>query len=314
MPLPLLPKIRDTAGEMMTSRQFTSDSKVAASFAPLGVGKAGIPGWGGLGILIPRPLIAVAFAVGFLVGISVHAGVSWPGGEAAVTASPEAKRQTPAIFHIKDSPSRSVAFPASDSVSQNPGDIGSLLQTYSVLETINSAVVRVSTESAAGSGVIIDPAGIVLTSSHVVGGWDLVTVLTPGDKPLIGDVFRVDEGAGLALVRLPPGLYDSAELGAESDISLGAPVYAIGFPLNMAGPASVTAGVVSRYFHEPASGRQLIQTDAAINIGNSGGPIVDVNGKVIGITTSILGDRPSAKTTGISFAVSIATIKDYFLD
>jgi S1-C subfamily serine protease len=72
--------------------------------------------------------------------------------------------------------------------------------------------------------------------------------------------------------------------------------------------------VVSRYFDEPSLGRRIIQTDAAINLGNSGGPIVDKEGRVIGIITSILGDYPSRPTTGISFAVSVATITDHFLD
>lgn len=118
----------------------------------------------------------------------------------------------------------------------------------------------------------------------------------------------------MALVKLPQGTYHSLELGTERDISLGAPVYALGYPLNMAGSATVTAGVVSRYYDEPGLGRQIIQTDAAINIGNSGGPILDKRGRVIGITTSILGDHPSRPTRGISFAVSIATIRDHFLD
>lgn len=256
----------------------------------------------------------MAFAVGFLVGIGVHVGISWPADGPTINPYSEAKQQTPAMFHVEDSPSRSEALTAPDSASQNPRGIGSRLETSTNLETINSAVVRVSTGSAAGSGVIIDSAGIVLTSSHIVSGRDQVTVMVEGEKPLIGAVFRVDEGTDLALVRLPPGVYESAVLGSESDISLGAPVYAIGFPLNMAGPASVTAGVVSRHFYEPDSGRQIIQTDAAINIGNSGGPIVDAQGKVIGITTSILGDRPSKKTTGIGFAVSITTIKNFLLD
>ena len=126
-------------------------------------------------------------------------------------------------------------------------------------------------------------------------------------------VLREDETKDLALLKLPPGTYDSVELGAESAISLGAPVYAVGFPLNMAGSATVTAGIVSRYFDEPDYGRQIIQTDAAINLGNSGGPIVDTSGKVLGITTSILGDYPSTPTAGISFAVSIDTIKNFLL-
>ena len=125
---------------------------------------------------------------------------------------------------------------------------------------------------------------------------------------------RLDKSRDLALIQLPPGVYPSAELGTESNVFLGAPVYALGYPLNMAGAATVTGGIVSRYLYEPELGREVIQTDAAINIGNSGGPIVDSTGRVIGVTISILGDYPSRRTMGISFAVSIATIRDQFLD
>lgn len=271
---------------------------------------------GRFGVLMPWILIGVIFAIGFFVGISAHAAIPWPTGEPSFITYSEVNRQTPDVFQFEDSlsQSQSKAFLALDSEPRHPPGIGNILGTSSILEAVNFAVVRVSTGSAAGSGVIIDPAGVVLTSSHVVVGSALVSVLIEGENPLIGDVFRVDEEAGLALVRIPSGVYHSAELGTEVDVALGAPVYAIGFPLNMAGPASITAGVVSRHFFDPESGRQIIQADAAINIENSGGTIVDGQGRVIGITTSILGDRPSAKTSGIGFAVSIVTIKDYFVD
>ncbi len=162
--------------------------------------------------------------------------------------------------------------------------------------------------------MIIDPAGILLTSAHIVDDNEVVSVLVGEKGPLIGTVFRVDPARDLALVKLPPDIYPSAELDTRGELSLGAPVYALGYPLNMGGPATVTAGVVSRYFDEPSLGRRILQTDAAINLGNSGGPILDKEGRVIGITTSILGDYPARPTTGISFAVSIATITDHFLD
>ena len=125
---------------------------------------------------------------------------------------------------------------------------------------------------------------------------------------------RVDMTRDLALIKLPNGTYHSAELGTEDEIFWGAPIYALGYPLNMPGPATVTTGIVSRYLDDPKLHRKLIQTDAAINLGNSGGPIVGAEGTVIGITASILGDYPSKPTEGISFAVSIATIREHFLD
>ena len=175
---------------------------------------------------------------------------------------------------------------------------------------IAPAVVRVLTESTSGSGVIVDPDGVVLTSGHLVGGSNKVTVIVGDREQLVGDVTRLDIVKDLALVRLPKGEYDSVALGAEADIVLGAPIYSIGYPLDMAGPASITTGVVSRYFDGSASRGKIIQTDAAINEGNSGGPIVDEKGRIIGIVVSVAGEG----TTGISFAVSVATIKKHFLD
>ena len=183
-----------------------------------------------------------------------------------------------------------------------------------MLEMVTPSVVRVSTSALTGSGVVIERTGTVLTSAHTVQGNEVVIVLIEGKEPLIGTVTRVDTARDLALVKLPPGVYHSAYLGTEDDVFLGAPVYSIGYPLNMAGPASITEGIVSMYYDEPDLGRQIIQTDAAINLGNSGGPILDEMGRIIGITTSILGDYPSRRTVGISFAVSIVTIKEHFLE
>jgi len=183
-----------------------------------------------------------------------------------------------------------------------------------ILEDVAQAVVPVLTESTHGSGVVIDPAGVVLTSAHLVDGNDYVTVRVRDKGLLVGTVSRVDLKTDLALVHLPPGRYHSAELGTEAEIWLGAPVYSVGYPFNMGGPPTITRGIVSRYLEEPKSGRRIIQTDAAINLGNSGGPMLDSKGRVIGIVASILGDYPSAPNTGISFAVSVHTIRNEFID
>ena len=248
------------------------------------------------------------------VGIGVLGAIAWPVGGATLSDSFEVARETTPELPAGNPPSQLAGFPVTQSTplydSASPDQFG----MASILKEVIPAVVRVSTKSVAGSGVIIDIAGTVLTSAHIVNGDEVATVLVEGREPLIGTVSRLDMARDLALLKLPPGVYPSAELGTESNVFLGAPVYALGYPLNMAGAATVTGGIVSRYLDEPELGRKVIQTDAAVNIGNSGGPIVDSMGRVIGITTSILGDYPSRRTVGISFAVSIATIRDQFLD
>ena len=192
---------------------------------------------------------------------------------------------------------------------------GSTVRTGSTvtLQDVLPAVVRVRTRSDAGSGVIIDPSGLVLTTAHTVGDSLQVEVRVGDRTSLTGTVLRVDKSRDLALIELPPGVYRSAELGSGSDIVWGGPVVGISYPLNLPGPATVTTGVVSRVFDEPDLGRQVVQTDAAINIGSSGGPLLDRHGKVIGLISSVLGEYRSFPTSGISYAVSIETIRADFL-
>lgn len=257
--------------------------------------------------------VAAAFGAGLLAGTSILWATSWPLNNATINGPDRASTERLTRFEEAYPASYLAGFPAIRSspiqTPANPAPTG----TASMLERVKPAVVRVLSSTFSGSGVVIDPSGIVLTSAHLFGGDDFVRVMVEGREPLTGVVVRVDEARDLALVQLPPGAYHSADLGTESAVFLGAPVYAMGFPLNMAGPTTVTRGIVSRYYDEPDLGRQIIQTDAAINIGSSGGPILDEAGEVIGITTAILGDYPARQTMGISFAVSIATIRDHFL-
>ena len=260
--------------------------------------------------------VTAAFGAGLLAGISMLWVTTWPLNNVPPNEPDAANTERLTRFEEAYPGSYLVGFPASrSSLDSTPANVA-LTGPASMLERVKPAVVRVLSSTLAGSGVVIDPSGIVLTSGHIPGDDEIVHVLIEEKEPLIGVVVQVDQARDLALVQLPlsaSGGYDSAELGTENSVFLGAPVYAMGFPLNMLGPTSVTRGIVSRYYDEPDLGRQIIQTDAAINIGNSGGPILDEAGKVIGITTAILGDYPERRTVGISFAVSIATIRDHFL-
>ncbi|MSQ06518.1 MAG: trypsin-like serine protease [Dehalococcoidia bacterium] len=181
------------------------------------------------------------------------------------------------------------------------------------LALVIPAVVRVTGAAFAGSGVIIDPSGTVLTSAHIVGNATEVGVVVEDTWRLTGRVVRTDAKRDLALVQLPPGAYRAASLARGAAPSLGAAAVVIGYPLGLPGPASVAIGVVSRLVHEPELRRTVLQTDAAVNLGNSGGPIVDYRGEIIGVVASVMGEYQSVPARGISFAVSAETIRQEFL-
>ena len=248
------------------------------------------------------------FALGVLVGLSLLQGIAEISER--ITRAGNGPTQLmggyvlPAVVEnpATQPPASSAAFDGTEQLDVTDGLAGAI-----------GAAVRVLTESAAGSGVVIDPAGLVLTSAHVVGESREAAVFTEDGRHLVGAVLKTDVRRDLALLSLPKGTYESALLGSIDNLALGAPLYVVGYPLNMAGPATVTKGVVSRYVEDSDLDREVIQTDASTNLGSSGGPVLDEGGRVIGIVASILGDYPSRPTSGISFAVSIATVREHLL-
>ena len=160
--------------------------------------------------------------------------------------------------------------------------------------------------SSLGSGFIIDPSGIVVTNNHVISEADEITVILNDGSRLKAELIGKDQKTDLALLRVKPDKpLKAVKFGDSEKLRLGEWVIAIGNPFSLGG--SVSAGIVSARNRDINSGPydNYIQTDAAINRGNSGGPLFNLDGEVVGINTAII--SPSGGSIGIGFAVPSKT-------
>ena len=251
--------------------------------------------------------LALSVSVAFLVGVILAGGVT----------------RTPVVSTapVRESPSHDKPRPVS---------AAGLVSFADVAERINPAVVNIDAASrgsghgaprsqrggddpvegprdsdvlrqGAGSGFIVDRAGYILTNYHVVEGAERITVTLADGRTFRGTVAGADPAIDVALVRIPTAAnLPEAPLGNSDDLRAGEWVCAIGNPLGYA--HSVTVGVVSFIGRKlfDLSLDEYIQTDAAINFGNSGGPLINSRGEVVGINSAI-----SSKGASIGFALPI---------
>ena len=159
-----------------------------------------------------------------------------------------------------------------------------------------------------GSGIILDRAGLIVTNNHVIDGANQVHVSLKDGRTFTGEVVGSDEATDVAVIRVDASDLPAAVLGDSELLRVGQFVLAIGNALALPGGPTVSMGLLSAK-GRPLPGSDfifegLLQTDAAVNPGNSGGPLADLDGRIIGITTMMI---PYAQ--GMGFAIPINTVK-----
>ncbi len=160
-----------------------------------------------------------------------------------------------------------------------------------------------------GSGIVLDPQGNILTNAHTVDGARRILVGLGDGRVLGGAVLGADEDTDIAVVHVDGDHLQPAQFGDSSRLKVGQPVLAIGNPLGLPGGPTVTSGVVSALHRTlrigDGDGIPMIQTDAAVNPGSSGGPLIDLQGRVVALNAATI---PYAE--GIGFAVPINAALD----
>lgn len=157
-----------------------------------------------------------------------------------------------------------------------------------------------------GSGIIYKPNGYILTNSHVVADMESIAVVLSNGKTYNAKLKYHDEMTDLAIIKIDVGMLVPAKFGSIKDIIVGKPIIAIGTPISFSLRNSATMGIISGVNRPVDGDYRFIQIDAAINGGNSGGPLVDLKGNVIGINTAKF---YGIGIEGLSFSIPVDTVK-----
>ncbi len=190
-----------------------------------------------------------------------------------------------------------------------PTLVGTRADVVAIAERVRPAIVQLKLgRGGSGSGVMFRADGQILTNAHVVDGATTVTVVLATGREVQAKVVGSDRASDTAVVKVEGGPFQVAEMGTSADLKIGQEAIAIGSPLGLIGGPSVTVGVVSA-LHRTVRTRtgetlvDMVQTDAPIAAGSSGGALLDAGGRVIGLTTAVA--TTDAGAEGFGFAVPI---------
>ena len=203
-----------------------------------------------------------------------------------------------------------------------PSALDRNIDVANVVSIISPAVVKVSVDVSSadgsgegvGTGLVISADGEIVTNAHVVLDAEKVRVLLPGEsEPVSAEVVGTDVGNDLALLKVNRTGLPVAQFAAVDSARVGDQVVAMGFAFDLPGEASVTAGIISALSRTMLTAEGalngLLQTDAAISSGNSGGPLVNAAGQVIGINTAVVRSSAVNTASNIGFAISSKEIQ-----
>jgi S1-C subfamily serine protease len=195
------------------------------------------------------------------------------------------------------------------------------MEIVEVIESVGPSVVSITTDvetggmfgSAAGSGVIITSDGEILTNAHVIEGARSIRVRLAGEtEPIPATLVASDPSNDLALLRIEATGLPAAVFAAADSPRIGQEVLAIGFALNLDGEATFTRGIISALDRTISTAfgvlNRMIQTDAAISSGNSGGPLVNTSGQIVGINTAVARGGGPSQASNIGFAISVGEV------
>lgn len=243
---------------------------------------------------------------------------SFSNGTAPITTvdfTPAASAASPAVVHIKTKTNAKKVDNGNQPKQRNPffdffGDdnLGDFFGGPRIIPE----------QRASGSGVLITADGYIVTNNHVVNGADELTVTLNNKKNYKAKVIGVDASSDLAVIKIEERGLPYLVYGNSDDIKLGQWVLAIGYPLNL--DVTITAGIISaknrsidinsRQSDKPLE--SFLQTDAAVNQGNSGGALVNTNGELVGINSAIM--SPTGSYAGYSYAIPVNIVKKVVTD
>jgi serine protease Do len=225
----------------------------------------------------------------------------------------------------RSSPAPSQAARSTSDTSYNPGAD----PVVQVVEAVTPAVVTVTsqkrslgvfgeqTQRGVGTGFVVRSDGVILTNNHVVEGASDLTVTFPDGRSVDARVLATDPQHDLAVLGVDASNLATVALGDSSDVAVGERVVAIGYALSLSGGPTVTSGIISSLartiqVQDPSEGfrnrvrtyEDVLQTDAALNAGNSGGPLVTLDGEVVGVNAA-----GNTQAENIGFAIAIDAAK-----